>query len=165
MNPCIPHLKWRCAPHLYHYHLKSEVSIMLCCQLCSTCYTAFRIKNCSESTSTIYAYSTKRNGATHPNFINYHLKSEVSITLHCWLCSTCYTAIQIKNCLKSTSAIKTATMKNMDDFHFEGRPSCVTAKLTPFPVSKDEWDTKEDTGKSMKNALYVLWHAKRHLSG
>ena len=39
------------------------------------------------------------------------------------------------------------------------------AKSTPFAVSKDEWDTKEDTGKSMKNALYVLWYAKRHLSG
>jgi len=25
---------------------------------------------------------------------------------------------------------------------------------TLFMVSKDEWDTKEDTGKSMKNALY-----------
>ena len=29
-----------------------------------------------------------------------------------------------------------------------------------FAVSKDEWDTKEDSGKSMKNALYVLWYAK-----
>ena len=49
--------------------------------------------------------------------INYHLKSEVSITFHCQLCST-YTALQIKNCLKSTSesAIKVATMKNTDDF-------------------------------------------------
>ena len=28
--------------------------------------------------------------------------------------------------------------------------SCTTAKSTPFAVSKDEWDTKEDTGKSMK---------------
>jgi len=26
-----------------------------------------------------------------------------------------------------------------------------------FTVSKDEWG---DTGKSMKNALYVLWYAK-----
>ena len=26
-----------------------------------------------------------------------------------------------------------------------------TAKSTPFTVSKDEWDTKEDTGKSMNN--------------
>ena len=32
-------------------------------------------------------------------------------------------------------------------------------------VSEDEWGTKEDTDKSMKNALYVLWYAKRHLSG
>jgi len=37
--------------------------------------------------------------------------------------------------------------------------------ITPVTVSKDEWDTKEDAGKSMKNALYVLRFAKRHLSG
>ena len=67
--------------------------------------------------------------------------------------------------LKSTSAIKIATMKNRDDFRFEEKPSRVHAKSTHFPVSKDEWDTKEDTGKSMKNALYVLWYAKRHMSG
>ena len=97
-----------------------------------------------------------------PNFIIYCLKSEVSITLCCRLCSTSYTAIRIKNCLKSTSAIKIATM---DDFHFEGKLSCACTKSTPFPVSKDEWDTKEDTSKSMKNALYVLRYAKRHLLG
>ena len=56
-------------------------------------------------------------------------------------------------------------MKSTDDFHFEGKPSCATAKSTLFAVSKDEWDTKEDTGKSMKNALYILRYAKRHLSG
>ena len=56
-------------------------------------------------------------------------------------------------------------MKNMDDFCYEGKPSCATAKLAPFAVSKDEWDTKEDTGKSMKKALYVLWYCKRHVSG
>ena len=54
-------------------------------------------------------------------------------------------------------------MKNTDNFRFEGKPSSACAKSTPFPISKDEWDTKEDTGKSMKNALYVLWYAKRHL--
>ena len=54
-------------------------------------------------------------------------------------------------------------MKNTDDFGIERKPSCATAKLTLFAVSKDEWDTKEDTGKSMKNAMYVLWYAKRHL--
>jgi len=30
-----------------------------------------------------------------------------------------------------------------------------TTKLTPFTVSKDEWNTKEDTGKSMKNVSYM----------
>ena len=108
---------------------------------------------------------TERNGAARPSYINYRLKSEVSIMLHCRLCSTCYTAVQIKNCSKSTSAIKKATMKNTDDFCYEEKPSRATTKLTLFAVSKDEWDTKEDTGKSMKNALYVLQYAKRHLSG
>ena len=145
------------APAMYiNYHLKSEVSIMLRCQLCSTCYTALQIKNCSKCTSAIHAY-TKRNCTTHPNYINYHLKSEVSITLCCWLCSTHYTAVQIENCSKSISAIKIATMKNTDGFHFKGKPSPATTKLTLFTVSKDEWDTKKDTGKSMKNVLYVLW--------
>ena len=97
-----------------------------------------------------------------PSYINYRLKSEVSITLRCQLCSTCYTAVRIKNCSKSTSAI---TMKNTDDFRYEEKPSRATAKSTLFVVSKDEWDTKEDTGKSMKNALYILRYAKRHLLG
>ena len=104
----------------------------------------------------------ERNRAAHPNHINYRLKSEVSITLRCRLCSTRYTAVRIKNCLKSTSAIKIAMMKNTDSFCFKGKPSHATAKSTPFPVSKDKWD---DAVKSMKNALYILQYAKRHLSG
>ena len=52
-------------------------------------------------------------------------------------------------------------MKNMNDFRYEGKPLHAIAKSTPFAVSKDEWDTKEDTGKSTKNALYVLRYAKR----
>jgi len=38
-----------------------------------------------------------------------------------------------------------------------------TTKSTLLVVSKDEWDTMKDTGKSMKNALYVLQYGKRHL--
>jgi len=29
-----------------------------------------------------------------------------------------------------------------------------------FTVSKDEWNTKENTGKSLKNALDILQYAK-----
>ena len=143
------------------YCLKSEVSITLHCQLCSTRTNQelFEKHLCNPH------IPKERVGAACPSYINYCLKSEVSITLRCWLCSTCYTAVRIKNCFKNTSAIEVATMKNMDDFCYEGKPSRATTKSRLFAVSKDEWDTKEDTGKSMKNALYVLWYAKRHLSG
>ena len=87
--------------------------------------------------------------------------SEVSITPHRQLGLTCYTAVQTKNLLKSISVIQVATIKNMDN----AKDTIVcTSKLSPFAVSKDEWNTKKDTGKSMKNALYVLWYAKKHLS-
>ena len=56
-------------------------------------------------------------------------------------------------------------MTNTNNFCYEGKPSCDIAKSTLFTVSKDEWDTMEDTGKYMKNALYILQYAKRHLSG
>ena len=75
---------------------------------------------------------------------NYHLKSEVSNMLHCQLCSIHYTALSINNCSKSASAIEVATMKNTDDFCYKGKPSHATDKSTPFAVSQDEWDTKED---------------------
>jgi len=42
------------------------------------------------------------------------------------------------------------------------KPSHAITKLELF---KDKWNIKEDTGKFMKNALDVLWYAKRHLSG
>ena len=62
-------------------------------------------------------HTASENGATCPSYINHRLKSEASIMLRCWLCSTHYTAVQIVNCSKSTSAIKTATMKNTEDFY------------------------------------------------
>ena len=123
------------------------------------------ISNQELSQKHLYNLRIPKEMVPRPNFINYHLKGEVSIMLRCLLCSTRYTAIRIKNCLKSTSAIKIATMKNTDDFRFKGKPSRARTKSTPFPVSKDEWDTKENTGKSMKNALYILRYGKRHLSG
>jgi len=44
-------------------------------------------------------------------------------------------------------------MKITDDLHLELKPS--HAYQTPFVGSKDEWDTKEDPGKSIKNVLYA----------
>ena len=44
-------------------------------------------------------------------------ETKVSIMLHCQLCSNHYTAVQIKNCSKSTSVIKVATMKYDSTMH------------------------------------------------
>jgi len=93
-------------------------------------------------------------------------ETEVSITLLCQLFSTHCTAVQIKNCLKSTSAIKVETIKKIQMISVTQRkPSCTTTKLTLFTVSKDEWNTKEDNGKSLENALDALRYTKRHLLG
>jgi len=54
-------------------------------------------------------------------------------------------------------------MKNTDNFSLCKGSHHVQPPI--FTVSKDEWNTKEDTGKSLKNALHVLWYAKRHLLG
>ena len=51
-------------------------------------------------------------------------------------------------------------MINTDDFRYKGKPSCAITNRQ-FTVSQDEWDTMEDTGKSTKNALYVLRYSKR----
>ena len=118
-----------------NYHMKSEVSIMLHCQL--------RMFNPLHSISDQEQFEKhlcnpcipkERNGAAHPSYIIYRLKSEVSIMLHCRLCSTSYTAVRIKNCLKSTSVFKMATMKNTDDFCYEGKPSRVTVKSILFAI-------------------------------
>ena len=45
------------------------------------------------------------------------------------------------------------------------KPSHATTKMTLFTVSKGEWNTNENTGESINNALFVLQYAKRHLSG
>ena len=85
--------------------------------------------------------------------------------LRCELCSTCYTAVRIKYCSKSTSVIEVATMKNTDDFHYEEKPSRTTAKLTSFTVSKDEWDKGGHWYVHEEWIVHILWYAKRHVSG
>jgi len=40
------------------------------------------------------------------------------------------------------------------------KPSHATTKSTLFTVSNDEWNTKEDSGKSLKNVLDILRYAK-----
>ena len=123
-----------CAPAIINYHLKSEYSLFLA--MFNPLHSIMN-QELFEKHLCNPRIPKERNGAVHPSYINYHLKSEVSIALCCLLCSTHYTAVRIKNCSKSTSAIKIATMKNTDDFRFEGKTSRPTAKSTLFTISKD----------------------------
>ena len=61
---------------------------------------------------------------------------------------------------------KHLTMKIRMISVMQRKPSHATTKIMlNVTVSKDEWNIKEDTGKSLKNALDVLRYAKTHLSG
>ena len=51
------------------------------------------------------------------------------------LCLTSYTAIPIKNCLKCTSAIKVATMKDTDGFHYAKEAIMCKTKSQHFLLS------------------------------
>ena len=72
--------------------------------------------------------------------------------------------LPIKNCSITQHLCNQSSHYEKYDFLYEGKPSRATTKSTPFAVNKDEWDTKENTGKSMKNALYILRYAKRYVS-
>ena len=140
--------------HVQWFLLWLKIPIFLCTCLLTFC-KAKLIVVAGELT---HIPHQKKEMVLHAAAINYRMKSELSIMLRCQLCSTCYIALRIKNCLKRTSGIKVTTMKIQ---MISIRPSCATAKLTHFAVSKDDLDTKEDSGKSMKNALYILQNAKR----
>ena len=113
MNPRIPHLKWHRMPQLLsekrsiRYASLSAILNLLC-----------SIFESREKAPLHTETHSERNDAMRPSYINYCMKNEVSIMLHCWLCSTHYTTLRTKNCLTSTSAIKIATMKNTDDFRY-----------------------------------------------
>ena len=70
-----------------------------------------------------------------------------------------FNPLQIKNCSKSASVIKEVIMKNTDAFlSCKESHYVLSLKLTQstfFAVCKDGWDTKDDTGNSMKNVLYI----------
>jgi len=51
-----------------------------------------------------------------------------------------------------TSVIKVATTKCTNNFHYAKEAIMYYHQIDTFTVGKDKWNTKEDTGKSIKNA-------------
>jgi len=81
--------------------------------------------------------------------LNYHLKTRRFVVGY------------IKPVVQLFKTIKVATMT----ISVTNESHHVPTTKTDFVVSKDEWDTKKGTGKSMNNELYIQRHGKRHLSG
>ena len=59
-----------------------------------------------------------------------------------------------------------STTENIDNscLQMESHILCF-CESTPWAVSRKKRDTNEDKAKSMMHALYVLWYAKRYVSG
>jgi len=159
MNPCIPHHK---VPRTSIIS-ESEVSITVLCLLCSPCYTAVQINNCLKSTSAIKVATIKNTMVLRTPVIVWNW------SIHCPSLSAVFDSLQSS---KNQELFEKHLCNNSSHYEKYGRflvtqrkPSRATTELTLFTVSKDEWNTKEDTGKSLKNALHVLRYAKRHLSG
>ena len=135
---------------------------MLCFQLYPACCTVLQMKNSRRNASAINPATMKNMDDTCiPTIIITNLKSEVAFTLCFHLFTAHYTAFE------DSAAISQVTMKNTDDFHLQmGSHASRYCELTLWTVSKKKWDTKEDKGKSMIRAFYVLQYAaKRHING
>ena len=99
---------------------------------------------------------TKRNGAAYPSYINYCLKSEISIIALLLAMLNPLNSSTNQELFKKHLCNQNIHYEKYGQFLLhEGKPSHTTVKSIFFAVSKDEWDTKEDTGESMKSTLYV----------
>jgi len=85
----------------------------------------------------------------------------VIISINNTLFSVMLNPLHSSSCSKSSFVIKVSTMKISVT---KGSHHVPTTKSTHFLLAKMNRDAKEDADKSMKNALYALWHAKRHPS-
>ena len=81
-------------PRYINYHLKSElVKYSIHYALLSAMFNPLHSISDQELFLCNQCIPKERNGAARPSYINYRLKSKVSIMLRCRLCSTCYTAV------------------------------------------------------------------------
>jgi len=121
------------------------------------------IKNCSKSTSVIKVATMKNTMVPHAPVIVWNW------SIHCPSLSAMFDLLHNsanQEVFEKYLCNKSSYYENYGQFLvMQRKPSHATTELTLFTVSKDEWSTKEDTGKSLKNALHVLRCAKRHLSG
>jgi len=154
MNPRIPHHKVVMVARTSIIISKSEVSITVLCLLCSTRYTAVQIKNCSKTTSVITVVTMKITMVSHAPVIIWNW------SIHCPSLSAMFDSLHSstnQEVFEKHLCNESSHYEKYGQFLFTQRkPWHATTKLMLFTVSKDEWNIKENTGKSLKNALHVL---------
>ena len=68
---------------------------------------------------------------------------------------------------KTFSAMNPVATENAGEKHDTARGKlyhAITNRHLAYIVSEKNWNTKEDKGRSMRSALYILQLAKRHVS-
>jgi len=125
---------------------ESEVSITVLSLLYSPHYTAARTKNCSKSTSVISVATIKNTMMPHAPVIVWNW------SIHCPSLSAMFDLLDgstNQEVFEKHLCRKSSHYEKYRRFLITQRkPSCATTKLTLFTVSKDDWNTKEGTGKS-----------------
>jgi len=106
-----------------------------------------------SDTALLLPHSTLKQWCHAPHLCIYCLKRK---SLRCQLCSTHYTAVQINNCLKRTSAIKVATMKITDNFCYEWKPSCAYHKIDTF-CGEQRWMERKGGHHEKFIACIAVW--------
>jgi len=93
-----------------------------------------------------------------PAYTTYCLKSKVAITFHCQLCSPLHLPTnKSQEVFEKQLCNQNSQYEKYEKFTFTKRKQPHATTESTF---LHEWNTKEGTGKSMKNALYILQHAK-----
>jgi len=149
INPRIPH-QWFCTPQLY-LRVKYPLQLFICCVhpitqqyksktfRCTSVIKVSAVKNTIMLRAPIIVWNWSINCPSPPAMFN---------SLHS---NTNQELFEKRLCNQGSHHEKYRQSQR--------KPSLATTKSTFFTVSKDEWNTKEDTGKSLKNTLHVLRYA------
>ena len=168
MNPLIPRHKvvMSHTPQLYlrvKYWLRFFVYHVFTPLHSSTNQELFEKYVCNQN-SYYEKYDTV-DGAACPM----HLLSEAEISIQCPSLSAMFDSLHSST--NQELPEKHLCNKSSHDEKYglflitQRKASRATTELMLFTVSKDEWNTNEDTSKSLKNTLHILHYDKRHLLG
>jgi len=134
------------------FKLASVLFINLLSSLLQQVFCLLTLKIMFMTGEPMYTTSKERNDIMHP-IISIVISK---VKYHCQLCSTQYESWTVQKALCNRSIVRIQIISE---------PPHATTKLTLFTVSKDEWDTKEGTGKScgIPKGTYwtkVMWNSE-----